>query len=159
MATLTKIAPPPPPLLAADPGLIPVHEDSRVVEVRRRQAHAADLRDRAVARRKQLQATLDDTATAGLARLEAQRDLPDARIAERDAEIGYLLVEAEEQATRAAHDGLVAAIAELNGALGAHWDGTGTDTIVPFFTRPHGASESTHETWRRWLRSNGWLDD
>ena len=82
------------------PALVPVEQDSRLLDVTRRHAQASDLRDRATARRKALQRTRDDAHTPPVDRLEAERDLPGALGAERDAEITLLQLADEVTATR-----------------------------------------------------------
>jgi hypothetical protein len=188
MAATLKMAPPPPPVLTADvaPRMTPIHEDSRLVEVRRRAAKAVALCETAVQRRKTLQRVLDEPGAPGLARMEAERDLPAARVAEREAEIGLLTAQAEEKAVRAqvvteiktaarpriraaldrlnarleaakqANDDLASTLAEVQDALGPSWDGFGTEGVCHYFVPAHHGTESQHAYRLRWLAEQGW---
>lgn len=180
---------PPPPMVEREPEappIRPVADD--MADVRRRFAQAAALFETATARVRTLQGTVDSANSTKLARLEAARDLPAARVEEAKAEIVVLTLQAEETrvrdelvaerkarakplikaalanldrrllAAREAQDELLALLEQVQGALGPNYGGWASECLFQWFVKPPHASEDAHTFWRQWLRGQGWLD-
>src|SRR5262245_27289468 len=89
------------PLTTALSALVPVDEDSRVLDVARRLAQANALAEAARERRQGLQRIRDSADAPELDRLQAELDLRGAIVSEREAEIDRLKTRDEAAAPRA----------------------------------------------------------